>query len=123
MRLNARATGPGSVERVLERLQPEHVDCWVGGHVRPRPDGCEIRFSSPVSFAIRVELRTVDGGVLIRLMEGKLKELEGSLLVEPHEDGAAVGASLDVAFPMPVPGTLMRELEHTWLRWLQRLVS
>lgn len=125
MRVETTVVGPAPVEAVRERLRSVGSWTWTHAQVVPADRGWWLRFDAPVPVAVRVQVDEQPDGVSLSLVEGDLAELSGQLHVKPADGGGSeVRLELDLAFPVVVPGTLLRELDgRVFPGWLAALVA
>ena len=124
MRFVGQAVGAATAEVALRQLRDVTQWTWTGAELTPTSDGCMVRFERPVPVSLRVEVRATDSGIALRLVEGDLTELRGTIDVVEDEAGCRVSATIDLGFRVGVPGTLLRELDQRVLpAWLQAVAQ
>jgi hypothetical protein len=107
----------------------ERLGAWMSGlldhRVEPRPDGTAdvvLRLRAPRTLDLRLEVTRLPEGLHYALVEGDPTNAEGRLVVTSTGTGCRVVWTHELAFPVAVPGLLVRELDDEVLpRWLSAL--
>lgn len=124
MRLQGEFIGKAKPEDARARLVDPARWSWLGGLVESAPNGCRVAFEDPLPVTLRLELTPVEEGVQLRLIEGDLTDLSGTVEISKYRRGCRVRATIDLTFPVSVPGTLLRQLDQAvFPRWGQALAD
>jgi hypothetical protein len=98
----------GSVKRARARLLGSDWLSLLPVAVEATDDRAWLRWTRPVPLAIHVQLVPHDQGVRLQLLEGPLTRLTVTLTAFSKQ----LAVDVQVGFPVPVPGALLRSLEH-----------
>ena len=125
MRFSGDFEGTAQPSEAQARLRDVSQWSWVSAdQIAPAPGGCTLGFDGPVPVRIRIEVDPTEDGARLRLVEGDLADLTGEISVTATESGCRVRVTLDLAFGVSVPGTLLRQLDQRLLpAWSQALAD